>query len=231
MSQEFAILYLLPVNSYAEEIALLRANSQRACMDSEYSEAAFIALMLDTPPKDDRSGFVFGADSSCDIAIPGRQVSGRHFAITLCPTSGIPVIVNNSSQGTKIDSMVLSKRGDSRVIQQNSRISFAGFKFMAVTPRRESGQRDYRENLSRYLQCLREPGDIISVYANPIQSPKQIASFLEIKRLGSGNFGDVFLFVDIKTGETSAAKIFQDHSSFSAVRKEIKTLQGLSHVS
>lgn len=225
-----AILHLLPLARKGSRRAPYgEKDASRLSKGYAYSDDRLIWLSFVHLPKDGRR-FVFGADNTCDVRIVGKKISDRHFAIILCPSSGIPLLVNGSSFGTLVGSKFLSRKNESHVLEQNVTIACGDFRCMVITPDRGKYQKKYEENLLKYLRQLKVPAEDISIHATPIQSHRRVGQFLEIANLGCGGFGEVSLFADSKTGEVHAAKRFRDKNNFDAILKEMDTLKKLSHV-
>src|SRR5437016_1942008 len=67
----------------------------------ESEELSAFRLRLDRPPKDRSLGWVFGRRKACcDVILPGRSTSNKHFRIHFNEETGIVLISDTSLNGT-----------------------------------------------------------------------------------------------------------------------------------
>ncbi len=189
---------------------------------------------FDVQPKDLGRGLTFGSDSKkCDIQLPSGIVTTRHFSINFNPSSGILLVINNSSHGLVAGKRHLGNRGASQVIEHGMTIVYNDYKFIAYFKERGRSQQLYDERLRSYLGFLLtgSPARVMSTHSTPLVVRERIGSYLEIAKLGKGGFGEVALLTHERTGDVFAAKsIRKERHNAAEIEKEISTLKRLRHV-
>jgi hypothetical protein len=227
------VLYLVPASNPERE-AIDNSHNDNRLADPRIQgsrHSGGIRLSLNVPPRDAKTGFVFGRSSACDVRIRSNHVSGRHFAIKFNPTSGILLVESLSSVDTVVKKTKLLKQGQTCVIEQDMHITCGDLTYIAIVPDRGPYQKAYATRLGKYLGCMIAQGAVVrKPFATALQARTRVGKYLEAQILGSGPFGDVSLLVHEDTGVMYAGKRFKDPRRVDEVSKEISTLKKLSHV-
>lgn len=214
------ILYLLPRNTAAHQV--IERNPRRVSIPPGKSTKS-IVLSFNNQPKNLHQGFLLGNERHCDIRLLSKNKNWRAL-VTFNPTSGLAVLILEEA----------SDKTDFQVIISGMVFSCDGVTFEILVPQRGPYQPHYARQLSKFLahMAFKHSGAVKGIYAEPIFPQARVGhEYLEIKRVGSGAFGEVCLFAHNATGQMFAAKRFKNPRNIAEIVGEIQILQRVRHVS
>lgn len=204
---------------------------------------ARLRLRLDQPPKDIKTGYVFGSDAEqCDV-LAGRRsggVSGRHFAINFDEQARL-VLTNLSRRGTAVGYNGQGKEQRRKdeftwllLPEWKIRVHVASSDkcvFLLERPNQtDFDAQQHQRCLKPYFSRIFSPTfnrHSSNVPGQRRQRPAEPPVFADKESLGQGGFGVVYKSANVSTGEWVAIKRFEPGSEY---LKEVKVMKNISHV-
>ena len=205
-------------------------------VDDEQDTTDRLILTFSQPPKDPLRGWQFGTSKVHSDILLGHHgtkgISARQFHITVSEKGWIYLNDDRSSHGTAVgydhdkqeeirrkEKWILAHGPSSRIQWKDITIHAGRLVFQIEFPNQQAGQEEYRNNLRVFWEKSQAAlpsvgalsfGSFLST-ATPsrCQSPSQGAIYLNNKRIGSGEFGEVHRVIKARDGLYYAAKTFK----------------------
>ncbi|KAI3532312.1 hypothetical protein CABS02_13897 [Colletotrichum abscissum] len=192
---------------------------------SAYDYLPRLELRFSDIPRTSR-GVVIGSDPDCDVVLPYRGISGRHFCLTFDSADRLIVKDLGSLMGTEVtyDDEGEGKRSNfcwivgGHKIPNEKRIVISvhhTVSFYISVPHHDTTSPEHADRVSRFLRGAASTEDLLGDLALPnrpgtelptgTHTPGQGGIYLK-KKLGQGTFGSVTHLWDVSTGREFALK-------------------------